>query len=453
MEETINTRPQAIEIEKKLLSCLLQRPDRCIDLASEKNLLPNHFYLISHSKLYEVIQTLHNQEEKKEKLTDLSLLNQHFQDIKALDDIGGLVNLAKIWNLASNTDPILDYIQVVQEKFILRSIQDTCHKAGSQIQEQPEDVNKILDSFEKDILKIREGITNEDYNSVENIANQFLGKEDGMVQFLHDEEGIDSGFSDLDKLTGGFRAGEVFIIAARPGMGKTSFVLNIMSNISLKQKKSAMIFSLEMTTIQLIRKLVFAEARFDESTLHRGFVPSKEEVKKLKKSMAKIGSTKLWIDETSNISIEELRAKARRMKKEQKIEIIAVDYLQLMRVETTQSNREREVALVSAGLKALAKELKIPIIALSQLNRNPDQTKDGKPRLSDLRESGSIEQDADRVSLLHRPAYYEQEDESKPGIATLSLAKNRHGATGVIELKFFAKYTRFEAPSLRTEEE
>ena len=456
--------PQSIEIEKKLLSCLLQKPDSCVDFAVSKKLLSSHFYLKSHSLLFSIIYELQNAPKERSKLTELDLLKEELKSRKSLEDIGGLGVLAEIWNLASTTDPLENYIEIVKEKFILRSIQGICNTIGKKVYEESQDVSNILDALETQTLQIREGILKEDYRSVAGVVNPYLErgktfdlKKDAISEFLLENKGISSGFPDLDKITNGFRPGEVFILAARPAMGKTALMLNIIMNICLKEDRAAMIFSLEMSTEQLVRRLVCSQAQFNASNLDDGFVPSDKIVERISVAMAEMGTRKIWIDETPSISINEMRAKARRMKREQNVEIIAVDYLQLMRSESKQASfsREREIAEISAGLKALSKELEIPILILSQLNRNPE-ARDGHPRLSDLRESGGIEQDADLVGLLYRDEYYakdEIEQQEKKGLATLIIAKNRYGATGNVGLTFRNEETRFYSRSLENERE
>jgi replicative DNA helicase len=240
----------------------------------------------------------------------------------------------------------------------------------------------------------------------------------------------------------------MFIIAARPSMGKTSFVMNLIEHICLDQKLPSMVFSCEMTSSQIVQRLLFARARYAITNLRDGIKPQKDDLKRIKRVAAEISESKLFIDDTASISISELRAKARRKKKEEDIQVIAVDYLQLMRSTSkqAQNSREREIAEISAGLKALAKELSIPIIVLAQLNRGPEN-RGGTPRMSDLRESGSIEQDADMVGLLFRSAYYaddQDERDEKDGEAEINMAKNRNGPTGSIPLTFIKELMRFE---------
>jgi replicative DNA helicase len=251
-------------------------------------------------------------------------------------------------------------------------------------------------------------------------------------------------------MCGGLKPGEMFIIAARPSMGKTSFMMNIVEHICIDQQKPSMVFSCEMTTTQIVQRLLFSRARYRLSDLSKGITPSKKDLLNIRRASEEITNAKLFIDDTAGITINDLRAKARRKKRDEDIQLIAVDYLQLMRSLSKQAanSREREIAEISSGLKALAKELSIPVIVLAQLNRGPEGRTGGKPRMSDLRESGSIEQDADLVGLLYRSAYYANDNEERKeeeGVADLNLAKNRNGETGDIPLTFVAPLMRFES--------
>jgi replicative DNA helicase len=276
-------------------------------------------------------------------------------------------------------------------------------------------------------------------------------------------QGISTGYKDLDRLTNGLKPGEMFIIAARPSMGKTSLAMNIVEHVCLDQKVPTLVFSCEMSSVQLVQRLLFSRSGFFISKIRDGRQPTKSEIKNILRVSQEIRNSNLFIDDTAGISIDEVRAKARRLKREKKIGLIAIDYLQLMRSHSKQAqgSREREISEISAGMKGLAKELNIPIIVLAQLNRGPESrtgAKLGVPRLSDLRESGSIDQDADLVGLLYRPDYYKDKSEKEPGdeeeqeeedngvgIAELILAKNRNGQTDTVPLTFLAELMRFEA--------
>ena len=266
-------------------------------------------------------------------------------------------------------------------------------------------------------------------------------------------QGISTGYEELDRISNGLKPGEMFVIAARPSMGKTSLMMNIVEHVCIDQSKPSLIFSCEMSSFQIVQRLVFSRAKFALSKLTRGYAPDKGDLTRIQRAAMEVSNARMFIDDTPGITINEVRAKARRKKRDEGLEFIAIDYLQLMKSRTKQAenSREREIAEISAGIKGLAKELQVPIVILAQLNRGPE-TRSGKsvgvPRMSDLRESGSIEQDADMVGLLYRSAYYAEdaeEKEAEAGKAELVLAKNRNGETGHIPLTFIADLMRFES--------
>jgi len=268
-------------------------------------------------------------------------------------------------------------------------------------------------------------------------------------------QGISTGYPDLDEMSNGLKPGEMFIIAARPSMGKTSFLMNIVEEVAVNQGRSSLVFSCEMSAQQIVQRVLFSRARFAMSNLKPGFQITRQELANIQKAAKELADAPLFIDDTPAISIGDVRAKARRKKRDEDIQLLAVDYLQLMRSGSKQAeaSREREIAEISAGLKAIAKELQIPVIVLAQLNRGPEQ-RGGTPRMSDLRESGSIEQDADMIGLLYRQEYYDDklgkddhddQQEDHAGLAELVIAKNRNGPTGNLPLTFIKELMRFES--------
>ena len=310
--------------------------------------------------------------------------------------------------------------------------------------------------MEQNVFAIREGAEEETEATLQTNVQAVM--EDLQQLILNGDQplGIGTGYKILDSMSGGLKGGEMFVVAARPSMGKTSFMMNIVEDICLTQDLPTMVFSCEMTSKQIVQRLLFARARFEIVKLKTG-KPSKDDLRKIKAAAEEVAAAKLFIDDTAGISVSELRAKARRKKKDEDIQLIAIDYLQLMRSTSkqAQNSREREIAEISAGLKGLAKELNVPILVLAQLNRGPESRTGGAPRMSDLRESGSIEQDADMVGLLYRSAYYadsEEERQEADGVAALNLAKNRNGATGEIPLTFIKGLMRFENSERRIED-
>lgn len=442
--------PHAIGPEKSLLSSMFQDPQEYIAQAVENKLTEEHFYHPAHGALFNVLLEFF----EKSMPIELVSLSQTLMDRGLMNSVGGPAAITEIYTYAPTHAHFSHHLEIVKDKYVLRSIISHCTEAISRAYEEQEEVESLLDNVEQQVLAIREGAEKQEGISMESTIKQVLETFEELISGKGQGTGLSSGYKKIDEMSSGFKAGEMFIIAARPSMGKTSFAMNLIEHICLDQGKPSMVFSLEMSAAQLVERLLYARARFAKSNITKGFNPSKADLLNVKKAAETIKDCKLYIDDTPSISINELRAKARRKKKEGDIQVIAIDYLQLMRSNSkqAQNSREREVAEISAGLKALAKELEIPVIVLAQLNRGPEgrvgnSGGGGKPRMSDLRESGSIEQDADMVGLLYRSAYYadNQEDrDEEEGKAILVIAKNRNGPTGEVPLTFIKEIMRFE---------
>lgn len=444
--------PNALGPEKSLLSSMLQDPSEYVMRSEELGLTPEHFYHPSHQTLYRIIKDLSD----GSNAIELVSLTQVLMDRGVLDSIGGPSALTEIYTYAPTAAHFDHHLTIVKDKFILRNIISSCTDAITRSFEDQEEVAGLLDEVEQKIFAIREGADVEVAPTVKEDVKKVIESFEKFLAGGGAPMGIKSGYAQLDTMCNGLKPGEMFVIAARPSMGKTSFVMNIIEHICLDAKMPSMFFSCEMTSEQIVQRLLFARARYAITNLRNGFTPTKAELMKIKNAAQEIAESKLFIDDTASISISELRAKARRKKKEEDIQVIAIDYLQLMRSTSKQAqgSREREIAEISSGLKALAKELKIPVIVLAQLNRGPESRTGGSPRMSDLRESGSIEQDADMVGLLFRTAYYadsQEERDEKDGEAELNLAKNRNGPTGSIPLTFIKELMRFENSSKEME--
>jgi replicative DNA helicase len=341
----------------------------------------------------------------------------------------------------------------VKDKHVLRSIIQNSNEAIAQAYDSPEEVAGLLDTVEAKILAIREGSETAQAPNIKQSVEQVIEQFQALLAGEKGSQGISTGYEELDRMSNGLKPGEMFVIAARPSMGKTSLMMNIVEHVCIEQSKPSLIFSCEMSSFQIVQRLVFSRAKFALSKLTRGYAPDKGDLTRIQRAAMEVSNARMFIDDTPGITINEVRAKARRKKRDEGLEFIAIDYLQLMKSRTKQAenSREREIAEISAGIKGLAKELQVPIVILAQLNRGPE-TRSGKsvgvPRMSDLRESGSIEQDADMVGLLYRSAYYAEdaeEKEAEAGKAELVLAKNRNGETGHIPLTFIADLMRFES--------
>jgi replicative DNA helicase len=448
VDDVTRSLPHAVGPEKSLLSTMLQDPQEYIGLAVEERLTAAHFYLPNHSFLFGFLIELFEAGHEVE----LVSLVQRLLDKGLLEKCGGPGYLSELYTYAPSPGHFRHHLQHVKDKFTLRAIIRSSNEAVAMAYEAPDEVPELLDSVEQSILAIRESSETTQAATLKQTVEEVMRNFQMLLSKEKLSTGITTGFEELDKKSGGLKAGEMFVVAARPSMGKTSFMMNIVENICLDQGKPCMVFSCEMSSVQLVQRLLFARAKFAVSKLSRGYTPVKQEIMRIQTSCKQIIDSKLFIDDTAGISINELRAKARRKKRDEGIEFIAIDYLQLLKSRTKQAenSREREIAEISGGIKALAKELAIPILILAQLNRGPEGRSGkslGIPRMSDLRESGAIEQDADLVGLLYRSKYYAENDEDRAaleGKAELVLAKNRNGETGGIPLTFIEELMRFE---------
>jgi replicative DNA helicase len=444
--------PHALGPEKSLLSSMLQDPQDFIGLAIEMKLTEAHFYLPHHSTLFGFLVELFEAGHEVE----LVSLIQRLIDRGLLDRIGGPSTLTDLYTYAPSPGHFRHHLQHVKDKFVLRSIIQNSTTAISQAYDTPEEVAELLDSVEAGIMSIRDGSDSGKAITIKQSVENVIDELQGIMRGDRAQLGIPTGFERLDAMTSGLQPGQMFVIAARPSMGKTSLMMNIVENVAVTQGKPVMVFSCEMTAPQLTMRLVCARARFDLPALKAGQEANEGHLQRIQLAALEIGPTSLFIDDTEAITINELRAKARRRHRSDKLALIAIDYLQLMKSRTkqAQNSREREISEISAGIKGLAKELGIPIIVLAQLNRGPESRtgkntgkSTGIPRMADLRESGSIEQDADLVGLLYRPGYYAEDEEQKDkaaGKAQLILAKNRNGPTGQIPLTFVSELMKFE---------
>jgi replicative DNA helicase len=434
--------PSSVDAEKGVLSAILQSPADLIGVAVE-TLNPEAFYVPAHRMIYDVLLKLGD---SGQPIDAISLQEALIKD-KLLDKVGGPTTVVDLLSFVPDAAHFEFYRDLIKEKWLLRRIIGTCTECTTDAYDNPSDPQVILDTVEQKILDIGDSQNSElKVASMKENVWKAVEKIEYMFENRGKVTGLSTGFRDLDKRTNGLHPGQMIVIAARPGMGKTSFAMNIAENVAVLQEKPVAIFSLEMGTDELVQRLLFSRARVDAQKLRDG-MPEKSFFPKLMNAADELAKAKMFIDDTPGISILEMRAKARRMKREG-IVMIVVDYLQLMKSTSkrAQENRQLEISEISAGLKGLAKELSIPIIVLAQLNRGPEQRGGGQPRISDLRESGSIEQDADVVGLLMRPERYaddEDEREELAGKATLIIAKQRNGPTGEIPLTFIGSQTRF----------
>ncbi len=430
--------PQNLDAEKSVIGGLMleqQAWDEIADVISEED-----FYKPAHRKIYASIREL----QKKNQPTDLVTVSNFLMDRRELDEIGGPTYLAEMMDLTPSTANIVSYAKIVQEKSLLRRlIQISQTFIDRSYSQSFDDVEGFLDSVEADVFQVAQKKTTGGLVGASDLVKASLEK----LEFLYSQKlsvtGVPSGFTELDDVTAGFQPGELSIIAARPSMGKTAFSLNIALHAALHERKHVAYFSVEMGKEQVMIRLLSSAAKVRLSDLRLGQIDDKA-WPRLINTAASMSETNLFIDDSSAVSPFEIRAKARRMKARYGLDLIIVDYLQLMSLKQRVENREREVSEISKLLKSIAKELKIPVIALAQLNRGVEGRSDRRPMLSDLRESGSIEQDADVIMMLYREDYYDRDNPEIKGLAEVIIAKQRNGPTDTLKLRWVPDYGLFE---------
>jgi len=451
--------PQAPGIEKSLLSMMAIDPLNIISQCIADGINSDYFYVPAHRILWEAFR---NRYEKNTSIDPVSVA-QELADNKQLEAMGGHAGLLDIFSFATTTALYSLHFETLKEKYIRRCIILTARHATDEAFSGNSEVEALLDQTEQEVLKIRQDTAKGEEWSLKADIDKAVTNLERMMTTRGDILGISTGFPRLDTMINGLKGGELFVIAARPSMGKTSFLMNIVEHIALDLKKPILTFSCEMPSVQLVERLLYARSALNKQDLiaKQGKL-SNDELLRFKHAINELRNSQLIIDDTAAISIAELRAKARRqMRKHPDLAAIGIDYLQLMRSFTkqAQNSREREIAEISSGLKSLSKELNIPVIVLAQLNRGPENRtgkNKGTPMMSDLRESGAIEQDADMIGLLWRSRYYAEDDEEREQVgseANLILAKNRNGPTGDVPLSFHAEYMRFVPRIPREDEE
>ncbi|MDQ3314322.1 MAG: replicative DNA helicase [Verrucomicrobiota bacterium] len=432
-----------MEAEQGVLGSMLISPQETIAECVEK-ISEQYFYVPAHQTIYSYLVELWNASQA----IDLITFTQVLRDRNVLDAVGGAAFVTSLFTFVPTAANIAYYLEIVREKFILRQIIAAATESVRRAYDEQDEVNNLLDEVEAKILAVGEDRFK---GEMPGMKEQVMGALESIEQLWERRggiTGISTGFTELDRMTNGMHEAEMIVIAARPSMGKTALAMNIAEHVAISSKLPVAVFSLEMSSQQLVQRLLCSRARVNLQKVREGFLAERD-FPSLTAAASKLAEAEIYIDDSAGLNILELRAKARRLKLQKKIKLIVVDYLQLLRSTTrrAQDNRQLEISEISAGLKGLAKELKVPIIVLSQLNRQPEARSGGKPRLSDLRESGSIEQDADLVGLLVRPELYEEDEEAraeKAGESELIIAKQRNGPVGEVPLTFLKEFTRFE---------
>lgn len=445
--------PHSIEAEQGVLGCVLLSPNDTLGETVQKFKAGSEvFYDLRHRTIYELLVEMYD---KKEPI-DLITVQQRLKDRQQLDAVGGLGYLASLPD-AVPTAANLDYYQeIVREKYLLRKMIQTCTEVVGRVYEYEGEIDALLDEVEKDILHISEARVEAESNTIKDLVRTAIKTIEDYHQRQGALTGLGTGFIDFDKMTSGLHAGEMIVIAARPSLGKTSLAMNIAEHVAVDQRLPVGVFSLEMTAESLVLRMLCSRSRMNLRNIREGFLAERD-FPKLTNAAGKLAGAPLFIDDTPGLSILQMRAKARRMWQQYGIKLFIVDYLQLVHSTARRAeNRQQEIADISNGIKSLAKELKVPVIVLSQLNREVEREKGRKPRMADLRESGAIEQDADLIGLLYKAdpenrkkaATDDEEDEGRQQEAipvNLLIAKQRNGPTGDVHLTFLKSITRFES--------
>jgi len=431
--------PQSIEAEQSVLGSILIDRDAVIEVA--EFLKPEDFYRQAHGRIYSVIIDLF---EKREPI-DIVTVSEALERTGDLDAIGGRAYLGTLTNQTPTAVHATQYARIVERKALLRNLIGAAGKIAGIGYEDPAEVQEAIDRAESELFAVSQRRVAAGFSPLKTLLHDAYDRLDYLHAHRGEISGVRTGFNDLDQLTTGLQKSDLVILAARPSVGKTSLALNIAEHAAVKDKKSVGIFSLEMSKEQLVLRLLSSNANIDSQRLRTGFLEELD-FARIAPAMNSLSEAPIYIDDTPNITTMELRTKARRLQAETGLDLVIVDYLQLMQSSTTtrDANRVQEVSEISRGLKALARELKVPVIALSQLSRQPEMRESKEPRLSDLRESGSIEQDADLVMFLWREKERGADDQQTEGeVVKLKLSKHRNGPTGEIDLWFRKAQTRF----------
>lgn len=441
--------PQAVDVEMSVLGAMLLEKEavaRAVEVLDD-----SAFYKPGHQEIFKAIVGLFEKNEAADSITVVEELRR----MGKLDSVGGPLYISDLTMRVTSAANVEYHAKIVLEKALLRNLISASSEITSRAFNEQDDALDLLDEAENKIFQISEKRLKKSFVSMKEAV--FTTME--MLESIHGKHsgvtGVPSGFTSLDSMTGGFQNSDMIIVAARPSMGKTAFVLSVARNAAVDHGKPVGFFSLEMSAQQLVMRLICAEARVDAQSVRTGRLPD-EQWRNLSTRIGKLYNAKIFIDDTPALSILELRAKARRLKAEHDISMVIVDYLQLMAGPKNAQSREQEISQISRSLKALAKELNIPVIALSQLNRAVETSSDKRPMLANLRESGAIEQDADVVIFIHRPEKYglaRDDGSSAEGIAEIIIGKQRNGPTGEVELAFINQYARFENLALPTFDE
>lgn len=435
MADITRIQPHSVESEQSILGSILLDKDAIITVA--ETITPTDFYKDAHRIIYESMMALNNKNEP----IDMVTLTDELRKRGYLDDIGGVTYLTSLSTIVPTTSNVKYYADIVKEKSVLRQLIKASNDIINLGYGSGESAENVLDFAEKKIFDISQERTNDDFKPI----NQVLMDTYDMIESIYSNKsdviGVTTGFKDLNKKINGLQRTDLILVAARPAMGKTAFALNLVQNAAIKGNASVAVFSLEMSKEQLAQRMIAAQSNVELKKMKTGTL-NDADWPRIISAMAVMSDAKIFIDDTPGIKINELRSKCRKLKMEQGLDLVMIDYLQLMESDSKNESRQQEISKISRSLKILAKELDCPVVALSQLSRAPEQRADHRPVLSDLRESGAIEQDADIVMFLYRDEYYHSDSEKKD-LAEIIIAKNRHGETGSVELVWMGSIQRF----------
>ncbi len=428
--------PQNLEAEQCVLGSILLRPGsivKALEILTAKD-----FYKEAHQTIFDGLISLFDRNEPQDLITIVNTL----RDSNKLDAIGGAAYLASLTDIVPLAANISYYAKIVREKSVLRQLIATTTDIASRCYEEQDDIEKLLDEVEQTVFDISRDKSGQGFDPLKKVMTETFERVTMLAERKELITGVPTGYTDLDRLTSGLQPSDLIILAGRPSMGKTALAMNMVQNVALLHHKGVGIFSLEMSKSQLGMRLLCSVSRVDSQNLRTGFIKD-HDWPKLTRAAGELSAAKIFIDDTPALTVLEMRAKARRLKMEHDIGLVVLDYLQLMRGRA--ESREQEISEISRSLKAMAKELDIPVMALSQLNRSLENRPNKRPQLSDLRESGAIEQDADVILFIYRDEVYNKaEDNPRRGIAEVIVGKQRNGPTGTVEMTFLDRYTTFE---------
>ncbi|MFH1367573.1 MAG: replicative DNA helicase [Elusimicrobiota bacterium] len=435
--------PQALEAEMAVLGSMLIEKEAIVKVLDFVH--DNDFYKDANKNIFRAVRDLYLDNQPVDAITVAAKLKKE----KLLDEIGGPAYLTQLINFVSTAANVEHYAGIVREKSVLRQLINVGTDIVSASFSEKRSAEEILDNAEATLYRVSELGTSKGFTAISDLVHPTLENLEKLHANKKDVPGLRTGFDELDRMTAGLQPSELIILAGRPSMGKTAFGINIVENVAMNEKKAVAIFSLEMSKEQLMLRLLCSAAQVDAHKTRQGYIAS-QSWSKLTTIAAKIAEAPIYIDDSTSLSVMEVRTRARRLATELKVQkkelsLIVIDYIQMMRGVGRTESRQQEMAEISRSLKGLARDLQVPVVALSQLSRKPEEKgREGKPQLSDLRESGALEQDADVVAFIFREGYYRRDDPDLERKATLILAKQRNGPTGEIDLAFIREFTRFE---------